>query len=117
MNRFVMVYLVKGQFHGRTTATYAKWPTVGARHAALLFIAQNNAEADVERARQVFDSHGWCMLKVEGIRPIKPEALNDQSMEVFREHYENCFRDGDSLIWYRDELTDADIAPTSTKTE
>ncbi|WP_143072483.1 MULTISPECIES: hypothetical protein [unclassified Variovorax] len=88
-------------------ATYAghcnfEWmaPMLGARHKLMLFLAQNEEISREDIAASELVRFGFVELNIGAGRPLHVEALNDQRMHVFRQHYEGALDEGCSIVWY-----------------
>jgi hypothetical protein len=88
-------------------ATYAgacdfEWqaPALGARHKAILFLAQESDSSQEDRAASELARFGFVELQIGVGRPIEVESLNDPRMHAFRQHYEGALAEGCSLVWY-----------------
>ena len=95
-----MLYKCQATFIGDTSFTYISCPAIGSAHGCILFLTQPDDQADAQRATEVLAQYGWSSIMIGSARPIQPESLNDPSMKVFQQHYEECLEQGNSLVWY-----------------
>jgi len=100
MHSIVMLYKCEATFTGETSVAYAAYPALNSVHGCILFISQADDQVDTNRATKTLAEWGWSDVVVKSAKPIQAESLNQPSMHVFRQHYEECLEQGDSLVWY-----------------
>ncbi len=96
-----MVYLYGGTGKYSGAAAF-EWncPEVGSTHRFILFIVQENNEAQQEVAMNELGKYGFIELQVGEGKPIAVEVLNEPQMRAFQKHYEGALAEGSSLVWY-----------------
>lgn len=99
----IYVYGVEATFGGSPEFEWSS-PTTGARHKAILFLAQDADHSQTERAKLELARFGFVDIEVGSGRPIHVESLNDPEMSTFRKHYEGAIEEGCSLVWYPQNL-------------
>ena len=100
MPPIVMLYQCEATFTGETSVTYAAYPALDSIHRCILFVRQMDNQADMKRAAETLAEWGWSDVVVKSTGAIQAESLNQPSMQIFRQHYEECLEQGDSLVWY-----------------
>ena len=95
-----MLYKCKATFTGETSVTYATYPALNGVHGCILFVLQPDDKEDASRAAEIFAQYGWTNVTIASAGRLQPESLNQPSMRVFQQHYEECLNQGDSLVWY-----------------
>ena len=101
MPAIVMLYKCEATFTGETSVVYAAYPALNSVHGCILFVRQSDNQVDANHAAETLAQWGWSDVIVKSTGTIQAEALNQPSMQVFRQHYEECLEQGDSLVWYR----------------
>jgi hypothetical protein len=101
MPQTVVLYKGEATFTGETSVTYAEPPSLNSVQKCILFVLQSDGEADMDRAVEIFARCGWTNAAIASAGRLQPEALNQPSMRIFQQHYEECLEQGDSLVWYR----------------
>jgi hypothetical protein len=101
MPQTVMLYKGEATFTGETSFAYAEPPSLNSVHKCILFVPQSDDKEDVNRAVETFAQHDWTKVVIASTGRLQLESLNQPSIHVFQQHYEECLDRGDSLVWYR----------------
>jgi hypothetical protein len=95
----VFLYGGTGKYSG-TAAFEWNCPEVGNTHRFILFVAQENNEAQQQVAINELEQFGFTELQVGEGKPIAVEVLNEPQMKAFQKHYEGALAEGSSIVWY-----------------
>lgn len=99
----VFVYLSEATFQGPSEFSWDS-PEVGARHKVILFLTQDQPEANDLGAKHELTRFGFSEINLTPGKPISVEALNATKMQAFHKHYEEALAVGSSVVWYPDTV-------------
>ena len=95
------IVLYQGEGTYSTTGTF-EWnsPEVGDRHKFILFLSQESAMLESDRALSELSNYGFVEIELGEGRPLLVEAMNEPQMRVFSTYYKGALNEGSSLVWY-----------------
>jgi|SRR5471030_2538983 hypothetical protein len=95
----VMIYGFRGEYLGKTEYEYNA-PEIGAVHKCMLFLSQNEPNANYEDALAECKKYGFGNVQITGAGPLKVDVLTTDQFSGFTVFYEEALNEGSALVYY-----------------